>query len=217
MKRTSILLAAVLLLMTCLTANAQEDEERDILELCLTGGAGAPLGAMGDWHDSLGAKQGWSVGLDFGYFATSNLVVGFNFIYTQMGIDGPDEVSDSYHRLYNPNLYAKYYFIGESNFEPYVKAHIGVENPKFTTSLVVGPKYKAISYDPSLAYGIGAGLFFYSADYSGLYLEVNYHRAITGDAIVEFIDPDQPELEFEDDLSTLDIHVGIRILVGSDE
>ncbi len=216
MKRMSILLAAVLLLMTCLTANAQDDEERDILELCFYGGAGVPLGAMGDWHDSLGTKLGWSVGLDFGYFATSNLVVGFNFIYTQMGIDGPDEVSGSSHRLYNPNLYAKYYFIGESNFEPYLKAHVGIENPKFTTSLE-GPKYKAVSYDPSIAYGIGAGLFFYSADYSGLFLEVNYHRAMTGDAAVEFINPKQPTLTFNEDLSTLDIHLGGRLLGGSHE
>ncbi len=193
---------------------AQEEEEaRDILELCLSGGLGLPMSGLSDWHDSLGTKTGWSLGIDFGYFMKDNIVVGINFQYTQFGIDGPPEVKGAYHRLYNPNIYAKYYFVGESDLEPYIKAHIGIENPKFTTSMM-GPKYRAISYDASLAYGIGAGLFYYRSDYSGLYIEANYHAANTSSAQRVYA---TEELNFKENIGVFDIHAGVRLLVGSDE
>ncbi len=213
MKRLSIALAALLLLTLNISALAQDDyeEESDLLEICFNGGFGLPMGGLSDWHDSLGAKTGWSVGLDFGYFATPKLVVGLSFQYTELGIDASDAAEDLKHRLYNPNLYTKYYFSGESNFEPYVKVHVGIENPKFTSTLT-GPKYRAISYDASLAYGIGAGVFYYMSDYSGLYLEMNYHAASTSDAKKEYIDQ---TLVFDENVAVLDIHAGVRVLVGS--
>jgi len=215
MKRWSILLTTVLLfgIGTAALAQDEESEERDLLEICLYGGLGVPSGGLSDWHDSLGAKLGWSAGMDFGYFFRSNVVVGFNFIYTQFGIDGPAVVEGSHHRLYNPNLYAKYYFSGESNFEPYIKGHIGVENAKFTT-LLDGPRYRAVSYDPVLAAGLGVGLFYYSADYSGVYLEANYHYANTKNAKRDYYDQ---TVTFDETLGVIDIHAGVRVLIGSGE
>lgn len=214
MKFWSILLTLILLFAITTAAFAQdEEEERDLLEVCFYSGVGSPMGGLADWHDSLGAKLGWSLGMDFGYFMTPSLVVGFNFQYTQFGIDGPAEVEGAHHRLYNPNLYAKYYFSGESDFEPYIKGHIGFENPKFTTSLD-GPKYRAISYDASLAAGLGIGLFYYRTDYSGLFIEANYNYAATSGSEREYANQ---TLTFNETISILDIHAGVRLLVGSDE
>lgn len=215
MKFWSILLALILVFAINTVAFAQEDdEERDLLEICFYGGLGSPMGGLTDWHDSLGAKMGWSLGLDLGYFMKPNLVVGVNFQYTQFGIDGPDNLEGSSHRLYNPNLYAKYFFTGESDFEPYIKGHVGLENPKFTTSLEAQSKYRAISYDASLAVGLGVGLFYYRTDYSGLFIEVNYNYADTKGVERDF---GGRTLSFEETVGVLDIHAGVRVLVGSEE
>ena len=215
MKFWSILLTLILLFAISTAAFAQYDEEdRDLLEVCFYGGLGSPMGGLGDWHDSLGAKMGYTFGIDFGYFMKPNIVVGFNFQYTQFGIDGPAEVDDASHRLYNPNLYAKYYFSGESDFEPYIKAHVGIENPKFTTYLVNDAKYRSVSYDASLAAGLGVGLFYYRSDYSGLFIEVNYNYADTKDAICDYADE---TLNFEETTAVLDFYIGVRLLVGSEE
>ncbi|HOP06869.1 MAG TPA: hypothetical protein PLF13_06205 [candidate division Zixibacteria bacterium] len=215
MRKYSTVIAILVLLIASGSALAQEEEARDVLETCFYGGLGIPSGGITDFGGDLGAKTGWSLGIDIGYFMRYNVVVGVNFIYTQMAIDGGPEVDGLYHRLYNPNLYVKYYFMGESNFEPYIKAHVGVENPKFTTYLQLpDPKYHATSYDASLAYGIGAGVFYYSADYSGLFLEVNYHAAQTKDAEKSW---DEQTVVFGDNLGMIDIHAGIRILIGSGE
>ncbi|MDH3891998.1 MAG: hypothetical protein OEV49_13035 [candidate division Zixibacteria bacterium] len=214
MKLWSILLMLILLLTINSTLLAQdEDEARDLLEICVYGGVGSPMGNLSDWHDSLGAKLGWSLGVDFGYFMMPSLVVGFNFQYTQFGIDGPAEVDGAHHRLYNPNLFAKYYFSGESDFEPYIKGHVGIENPKFTT-LLTGPKYRSVSYDASLAAGFGVGLFYYRTDYSGLFIEANYNYAATKDAQRVYA---EETLDFVEDISVFDIHAGVRLLIGSGE
>ena len=218
MKFWSILLALTLIIGINTAAFAQdEEEERDLLEICFYGGLGSPMGGLGDWKDTLGAKMGYSGGIDFGYFMKPNIVVGFNFMFTQFGVDGPAGLEDASHRLYNPNLYAKYYFSGESDFEPYIKAHVGVENPKFTTPVVTdigNTRYQSVSYDASLAAGIGLGLFYYRTDYSGLFIEANYHYADTKDAKREYADK---VFNFEETTGVLDIYVGIRVLVGSGE
>ncbi len=214
MKFWSILLTLTLVFAINTVAFAQdEEEERDLLEVCLYGGLGSPMGGLGDWHDSLGAKMGWSLGMDFGYFMKPNVVVGFNFQYTQFGIDGPAEVEGASHRLYNPNLYAKYYFQGESDLEPYIKAHVGIENPKFYTSLI-DTKYRSVSYDASFAAGFGVGLFYYRSDYSGLFIEANYHYAATSDAQRVY---SEETLNFVENVAVFDIHAGVRVLVGSGE
>lgn len=214
MRKNSLIVAIVVLLLANVSVLAQDEEERDVLETCFYGGLGFPSGGASDFGDSLGAKMGWNLGIDIGYFFTNNVVLGFNFSFTQFGIEENDLLEGSYHRLYNPNLYLKYYFKGESNWEPYIKAHIGVENPKFTTLLKYPAKFQSTSYDPSLAYGLGAGLFYYSADYSGIFLEVNYHMANTKDAERVY---DEETLVFGDNMGVLDIHAGVRVLVGSGE
>jgi outer membrane protein W len=204
-----------------ISASAQDDVVWDVAEVCFHGGLGIPAGGIGDFHDSLGATTGWSVGLDIGYFLRYNMVIGFSFKYTQlgidpdMGIDAASQVENEHHRLYTPSLYLKYYFYGESNFEPYLKGHVGVENPKFYTDRNKPTrKFMAVSYDPSLALGFGAGLFYYTSDFSGLYLEANYHWANTKEASRDY--PSE-SVVFGDNLGLLDIHGGVRILIGPGE
>ena len=215
MKKLSVLCAAFLLLAVNLTALAQdEEEEKDFMEMNFYGGLGIPAGGISDWHDTLGAKTGFSMGIDLGYFLKPNLVIGVNMVYSQFSIDAEDEASELHHRLYNPNAYIKYYFQGESNLEPYIKAHIGLENPKFTTFVgnFAGNRYREKTYDPSLAFGFGAGVFYYTADFSGLFLEVNYHHALTEDSKAEY---GGQEYTFGENLGIVDIHAGVRILIGS--
>lgn len=215
---TLIFLVALLTFAFNLSASAQDGEEfeKDVLEVNFFGGLGIPTGEITDWSGSLGAKSGFDAGIDIGYFATAQLVVGFNFTFSQFSIDAQDEASGLKHRLYNPNLYVKYYLDLESDWSPYAKAHVGVENPKFTTFVTnpVHDRYRQVSYDPAVAFGLGAGLFYYTSDYSGLFLEVNYHYAATSDAEAAY---EGNTYTFDDNLSAIDIHAGIRILIGPAE
>ena len=74
MRRSLICVMFVFLLLSSLTAVAQdyeEEEERDLLELCVFGGIAVPGNGLSDWgEDLLAAKGGWDLGLDFGYFLT---------------------------------------------------------------------------------------------------------------------------------------------------
>jgi len=62
-----------------------------------------------------------------------------------------------------------------------------------------------------LLYGIGAGLFVFTTDFSGLYVEANYLRAESSGSKADY---NGTEYSFNSDLSQIDIHAGIRILVG---
>ena len=224
MKKGSILVAVLVLLAVNLTVLAQ-DEERDVVEMSFFGGLGIPGSGLTDWKtgdQERAAKTGFDLGMDVGYFLRPNLVVGLNFIYTQFPVDTDTqfpndtggEMSGHQHRLYNPNLYVKFLFEGESNWTPYVKGHIGLENPKFSTFVknVAGNRFRELSYDPAVALGLGVGLIYYTAYYSGIFIEANYHQAFSKNA--EAIYLDNP-YEFGEDLSTFDIHFGIRILFSS--
>ena len=218
MKKGSILVAVLVLLTINLTVFAQ-DEERDVVEMTFFGGLGIPGSGLTDWKtgdpkfelEERAAKTGFDLGMDVGYFLRPNLVVGLNFVYTEFSIDAAEEQSSHNHRLYNPNLYIKYLFEGESNLTPYLKGHVGLENPKFSTFVenVAGNRFREISYDPAFAIGVGVGLIYYTAYYSGLFLEANYHRAYSKS--VEATYENMP-YEFGEDLGTLDVHGGIRIL-----
>jgi len=216
MKRLSLLLVFLLIFAVNITALAQEGEEKDLFEVNLYGGMGIPSGSISDWNDSLGAKMGWDIGFDFGYFIKPNITLGINFVYTEFGVDADNVASELNHRLYNPNFYIKYYFEGESNLVPYLKGHLGIENPKFATfvSNEEGNRYREKSYDPCFAYGFGAGLFYYTADYSGLFLEINYHGASSESAKANY---SGIEYEFGENIGVIDIHAGIRILISSGE
>ncbi len=221
MKKGSILIALLVLLTVNLTVFAQ-DEERDVVEMGFFGGLGIPGSGLTDWKTGgeienvieRAAKTGFDLGMDVGYFLRPNLVVGLNFVYTQFPIDTGDKKSSHNHRLYNPNLYVKFLFEGESNWTPYVKGHVGLENPKFSTFVEnpEGNRFRELSYDPAIAFGLGAGLIYYTAYYSGVFIEANYHQAFSKNAEATY----QDDLyEFGEDLSTFDIHVGIRILFSS--
>jgi opacity protein-like surface antigen len=214
MKKVTLLCVVFLLFAFNYTALAQDEvEEKDLLEANFYGGMGIPAGGIGDWHDSLGAKTGFSMGAEIGYYVKPNITLGLSFAYTQFGIDAKDDADKLHHRLYTPSIYAKYYFETNSNFLPYVKVHMGVENPKFTTFVgnLGGDRYREKSYDPSFAYGIGAGVFYYTADFSGIFLELNYHRAATKDSEAEY---GGQKVKFGENLGLLDIHAGVRILVS---
>ncbi|MFQ6008588.1 MAG: outer membrane beta-barrel protein [Candidatus Zixiibacteriota bacterium] len=217
MKTTTLEIAVLALLIFALPTQAQE--ERDVLEISFFGGAGVPAGGLTEWKTSeepRGAKTGWDIGIDAGYFVTSKFLLGLNFAYTQFSIDAASQQSNHNHRLFSPNLYIKYLFEGETNWVPYLKGHLGIENPKFSTFVETpeGHKYREISYDPSFALGVGAGLFYYTADYSGLFLEFNYHRAFTADTKGTFGGVDY---KFGEDINVFDLHAGIRVLIGSGE
>ncbi len=217
MKKLSVLLAVTIVLVFNLTALAQDElEERDLLEITLFGGMALPTGGISDAHNNIpGAKTGFNFGLGLGYFVKSNMVLGFDFSVTKLAADATDEADGTNHRLFTPSLSLKYYLIGESNFEPYIKAHVAVENAKFTTLRVTPERsYQAVSYDASFAYGLGLGLFYYSADYSGLYLEADYHRAATKDAKRVY---DDETVVFGEDVGVINLRAGIRVLIGSGE
>ncbi|MEW5994948.1 MAG: hypothetical protein AB1744_11210 [Candidatus Zixiibacteriota bacterium] len=214
-------LTVVLLLLGAGTILAQ-DEERDILEVSLYGGAGVPGGGLTDWRtgEQVGspvdraAKTGFDIGIDAGVFVTHRFLLGVNFVYTQFPFDKELEQSGHNHRLYNPNVFVKYLFEGESYWVPYVKGHIGIDFPKFSTKVnnTAGRRFRELSYDLALGFGGGVGLFYYTADFSGLFIEANYHYGLTENVKADY---ENREYEFGKNLSLFDIHAGFRILFGS--
>jgi len=216
MRKLSVAALMILLIMNYPVAAQDEDEERDVLELGFMGGLGIPAGGITDWTDgqnSLNAQTGWTLGLDVGYFVSASFVTGLNFTYQQLNVDN-DAVGTSSHRLYNPNLYAKYIFPSETNLEPYIKVHVGVENPKFTTFVKNGnqDRFRSISYDPAFAFGFSVGTFYYTSDYSGLFMDVQFHRALTDKTDAVYVGSTYP---FRKNLTTWNLNLGIRVLVGS--
>jgi outer membrane protein W len=214
MKKILLNMTAAALVFTSVTW-AQEEEAliKDVMEVNFFGGAGIPNGDIKSYGDSAGAGSGYNVGLDAGYFITYNLVAGFNFTFTQFKVDKDAFADGLHHKLYSPNLYVKYYFTTESDWIPYVKAHAGVDFPKFATFVTNtgGNRFREISYDPIFAFGVGAGIFVYTSDFSGLFAEVKYHRALSSDTKADYQDN---EYVFDNDLAMIDIHAGIRILIG---
>jgi len=217
MKR-ALTTALTLILLASAGVLAQEEETyvKDLMEVNFFGGGGIPSGDIKDFSDTVGAVTGFNIGLDAGFFVTTSFVAGFNFTFTQFSVEDQANAGGLHHKLYNPNLYAKYYFTGQSDFVPYVKANAGLDFAKFTTlvSSTTGTKYREISYDPVFSFGGGAGLFVFTTDFSGLFAEINYHRALSSDA--EAIHQDI-NYKFDSDLSLIDIHAGIRILIGPGE
>ncbi len=217
MMRNLVCVTVVLFLIAIASPAMAQVEERDLMEISLFGGLGVPSSGLTDWQtagEDRAAETGFDVGMDIGFMITSKFVSGINFTYTQYSFDDTLEQSNHSHRLYNPNLYVKYLFEGESYFVPYVKGHIGMYFPKFSTFVRndAGDRFRELSYDPALGFGVGAGLFYYTADFSGLYLEGNYHYAFTEDVKGSYQGRDY---RFGENLSSVDIHFGIRVLFGT--
>jgi hypothetical protein len=192
-------------------AQDYEEEERDLLELVFYGGAGIPGSGVSDWSDTLGAKTGFTVGLDFGYFLSPELVLGLSFSYLQFEVDTDSEANALNHRFFNPSLYLKYYFFTEGNLAPFVKAHAGVDNAKFATFVGQPSRFRELSYDPAFSFGIGGGLMYYTSDYSGLYLEVDYHQAMTENVAKTYQDT---EFKFGSNSGLVNLRAGIAIYFG---
>lgn len=215
MRKISIVFASLLLFVTSATVLAQDDEDRDVLEVSIFGGLAIPTGGITNWNDGLDASTGTAFGLAVGYFVTPNITTGLNFTFQQFDVDNA-EASSTNHRLYSPMAYARYIVHTEGNWEPFAAVQLGLENPKFTTRVFndAQNRFRAISYAPAFAYGISAGLFYYTADYSGLFFEASYHGAISNSVDANYAGTDYV---FNENISTFNLHIGIRLLVGSDE
>jgi len=229
MKKLSMTLVLVFLLCN-LSGLAQdlEEEERDILEVVLSGGAAIPVGGISDWvsagadwtsadRPKIAAKTGIEIGFELGAFINPNTVLGLGFIYSQYTLDTEEDAGNLKHRFYNPNLYLKYYFFGESDYVPYVKVHAGVDNPKFTTQVMDKNddiKLRELSYNPVLSFGIGGGLLYYTADYSGLFIEAGYHYGFSDETTKSY---DDIEYTFGENTGIFDIKFGVKVFFGSDE
>jgi hypothetical protein len=232
MKMFSWFLVVMLMLAMSASVMAQDDDEeseKDFMEVAIYGGGAAPMGGLSDWTvfneatgaDALGAKFGWNVGVDVGRFLTANLVLGLNVSYAQFGIDSDEPaVATMRHQLIGPAAYLKYYFSSESNLMPYLKGQVGIDVVKFTTR-VMDPnlgngafEYRELSYHPGLSFAFGGGLFYYTHDYGGLYLEANYRTALTSDVISNYEGEEYP---FGETAGLFDIHAGITVFFGSDE
>jgi len=222
-----VLVALTLYTSVCAQNDVAEETGRDFLEVALFGGLSMPAGGINDWTTTgsnalevltLGAKTGFDFGLDIGYFVTPKIVSGLNYTYSQYGIDtdiaGPDSRS---HRIYSLAAYGKYYFFGESNFVPYLKVQAGVDFPKFTTSVyddnVSGYVYREFSYNPGLAFGFGAGLFYYTHDFGGLYAEANFRNGLTDEVTGKAGDR---EYTFGTNETVVELHAGIKVFFGEE-
>ncbi len=216
MRKLAIFGLLLFILTINITAVAQDEEiEKDVLEISFYSGFASPTGGITEWNDGLNASNGYNMGLDIGYFVTSNFSTGFNFTYQRFDVDSP-AASSSSHRLYNPNLFLKYIHTTEGNLEPYVRVHVGLENPKFST-FVSNPtqdRYHLTSYGPGIAYGVSLGLFYFTSDYSGLFIQGTYHGASTSNVTATYLDQ---EYDFNENISVYNLSLGIRVLVGSDE
>lgn len=221
MKVRSVLIAVLLLLAANMSVLAQDEwEESDFLEAAIYGGLGIPCGGITSFGDSLGAKSGFGAGLEVGFYIDPQWVLGLNFTYTQFGVADNDGLVDSdlHHKVYSPNLYLKYFFPSESNLVPYLKVHAGVDFPKFATyydGSLAGHNdngYRELSYGACVAGGFGGGLFYYTSDYGGFFVEANYHQGFSSD-----LEHTWASKSFGNNIGDIDIHAGIRIVFGSDE
>lgn len=205
----------VLALISANSVRAQEQEGyvKDLMEVNFFGGGGVPSGDIKDFSDSLGAKFGYNFGFDAGFFITQSWVAGLNFTFTEFKLEDGANAPGLHHKLYSPSLYAKYYFTGQSDFVPYLKAQGGLAFPKFTTLVEnsEGKRYREKSYNPVFTYGAGAGLYVFTTDFSGVFIEANYLGASSSKTKATY---QGSEYTFGSNLSMIDIHAGIRILIS---
>lgn len=194
--------------------DAAEEDEKDLVEISAFVGTGLPQGGIKNYQGTLGAKAGFQTGIEAGYFVSPNVVLGFHLSYTQFGIDGAANAKGLDHKLYFPALYLKYLVNSNSNLVPYVKALAGAQNPKFTryAENIEGNRYRALSYDPAFGYSLGVGVFYYTADYSGLFLEACYSGASTKNVKSTYAGT---TYLFNETAKSLDLRLGIRFLISS--
>jgi hypothetical protein len=208
-----IALAALLPLMVSAQTESSADEEHDFLEVGLQAGLGIPFGSVKTWNDTLGAKAGLNLGGEIGMYLNKDYVLGFQFNYYQMKINTSAPVGNLKHRLYSNSVYLKRYFSSNSNFVPYVKVNAGIDFPKFTTWVIDGldRKFRELSYKGAFGAGLGAGMFYYTSDFGGFYVEADYHHTFSNGVKKDYADS---EYKFPGTISMLDIKAGVRVFFG---
>ena len=224
MKKFSLFVVFLVLLIASTSALAQDDDDdevMDFLEVALFGGGSMPGSGISDWmvpgSPELGARNGILLGGDVGVFATANLVIGVHFVYSQYNLDTDENTGSLKHRFYNPSLYLKYYFFGESNLAPYLRVHAGIDNPKFTTLVfddaLQQNKFRELTYDVLLAFGGSAGVFYYTSDFSGLFLEGSFHYGLSKDVEGQFQDR---VYVFQDNYTQFNLFAGVKMFFGAE-
>jgi hypothetical protein len=229
MKKISTILVLLMVLIfgasVCAQDENAEETGKDFLEVALFGGLSMPIGGITDWTSTgptgtlaMGTKAGFDMGFNIGYYVTPQIVTGLDYTYSQYDIDTDLPSLDSRrHRIYGLAAYGTYYFFGESNFVPYLKAQAGIDIPKFTTSIYDGNidsyVYRELSYDPGFAFGFGAGLFYYTYDFGGVYVEANFRNGLT-DKVKGKSGNDT--YVFGTNESVLDIRAGLKVFFGQE-
>lgn len=218
MKRSLLVLAlaSLLLVPAALFAQDEAEEEKDNLELNFYGGLSIPTGGIKDYSDTLGAKTGLTGAVDFGVFLSPQITLGVGFSYGQYDIDTDNELITLTHKVYRPSVYLRYYFPSNSNLVPYAHVRAGLDFPNLATQVTDNSALKLteLEFDPSFSAGLGAGLFYYTSDYSGFFLQADYHQAFASGSKGDFADA---EYELKDGYGTIDVRVGIHLLFGSGE
>jgi hypothetical protein len=209
MNKKSGFLVLMLILALAVSAFSQDDDEKwRSFEVVAFGGLSLPSGSLSDWNDTLGAEMGFNLGLASGYYFTEKICAGIYFDYTQFGVE---DYSLNY-RLYNAGVYGKYSFVGESNFEPYVKVSAGGVWPKFATW--IGPDknvLRELSYDPALNLGLHVGALYYTADFGGIFLELGYQMDMLKDAKGDY---GGEEFKLADNVNYINIRAGVNVFFG---
>ena len=219
MKKSHLIFATLIFLIFAISVFAQEEEtatngqEEKWRNFEVSGFAGAalPSGGIKDWSDSIGAKTGLTFGANGGYYLTEKICLGAYFQYSQLGM----EIYSRNHRLYDAGAYIKYAFVGESNFEPYVKLSAGVLWTKFATW--VGPAYtrlRELSYNPGFKGALSAGLIYYTSDYGGVYAEMGYNYGAVKDKEEDY---HSQKFNFSETVNYIDAKFGIVVFFGPEE
>lgn len=213
MNKKSALLALMLILALAVCAYAQEEEEQDEekwrnFEVVAFGGLSLPSGEFSDWNDTLGAGTGINFGAAGGYFFTEKICAGIYFEYAQFGVEDYEQN----YRLYNAGFYGKYCFVGESNFEPYVKLTAGSVWPKFATWITEDRNImRELSYDPVPSVGLNVGTLYYTSDFGSIFLELGYQMAMTKDNLGEYGGVDYV---LKDNINYINIRAGVTVFFG---
>ena len=197
-----------------LAADEPTTDEKDVLEVNIFGGLSMPMSDLKNWHDTLGAKTGLNAGLHVGCFLTPNIVLGATFSYNQYGINNSSTLLEKqHHRIYSPAVYVKYHFFGTSSFVPFVEASAGADFVKFST-LVTDEgslKYRELGYKPAFAFGIAAGVFLYTSDFSGFFVQAGYHGSSTKNAWKDY---QNTRYYFGKGTSQFYVNAGIQAMFG---
>jgi hypothetical protein len=215
MNKLVTIFAVLVALALPLAALAQTDQEKDVLEVGVSGGLSIPAGGASSFQDSLGGKVGFNVAVDCGYFLTPDLTLGGAIAFHQLGVKQISSIDNNQHnRVYVPTVYLKYHFFGNSNFVPYVKANVGAIFMKYSTLVEDHGnwKFREIGYHPGLAMGLGGGAFYYTSDYSGIFLEANFLEGFTKSVSHEY---GGKTYSFGKNVTMLDIRAGIQVFFGS--